>query len=181
MQSIRHNRTILVASTLVLTAFAVFGLLVIDSSVSNCGGNTAALHVCKNFLLTLIVHGYESEEDGFDEVTINTLTSDLTSEELAALFESMSGSAQYSILNPDATISIDKRVPVIVCDVEFNNVPKPTIWNLFRRTTAYAVGYTDGSAELITPQQYQQLNRANFITSEQWIHQRSLQAPGDPP
>jgi hypothetical protein len=49
------------------------------------------------------------------------------------------------------------REIVIVCEREFDNVPTPAPWNLFHRNPAHAVGYSDGTRGLISPEQFDNL------------------------
>jgi hypothetical protein len=154
----------------------VFALVATSSQSSNCGGNSAALHVCSFYPLTLLMQMSEQGLNSRDSETPNTLTSDLTSADLAQVFESMNGSAEYSIRNPDSRFPAGDREVVIVCDVEFGNVPQPTMWNLYRRSPAYAIGFANGTSELITPAEYGRLDRSNFITVREWIHSRSTRA-----
>jgi hypothetical protein len=53
---------------------------------------------------------------------------------------------------------------VIVCERQFGNVPQPTIWNLYHQNPAHAVGYSDGTAGLISPEQFSNLNLASFVS-----------------
>jgi hypothetical protein len=43
------------------------------------------------------------------------------------------------------------RELVIICERRYDNVPTPAPWNLFHRTPAHAVGYSDGTTGLISP------------------------------
>ena len=56
-----------------------------------------------------------------------------------------------------------KREIVIVCGKEFDNVPKPSLWNFYHRNPAHAVGYSDGTADLISPSAYTNLDLSQFI------------------
>jgi hypothetical protein len=56
------------------------------------------------------------------------------------------------------------REIVIVCRKEFNNVPRPAWWNFYHKNPAHAVGYSDGTAELISPEAFTNLNLSGFIS-----------------
>ena len=56
------------------------------------------------------------------------------------------------------------RELVIVCSKEFDNVPKPALWNFYHKNPAHAVGYSDGTTGLITPEQFTNLNFASFVS-----------------
>ena len=53
---------------------------------------------------------------------------------------------------------------VIVCSRSFDNVPQPSLFNFYRRNRAHAVGYSDGTTALISPQQFTNLNLNGFIS-----------------
>ena len=60
-------------------------------------------------------------------------------------------------------ISEKPKTILIVCDKSYDNVPQPTIWNLYKKTPAHAVGFADGSADLITPAQFAALDLSEFV------------------
>ena len=57
------------------------------------------------------------------------------------------------------------REIVIVCPEQFDNIAKPGFWNALRRNPAHAVGYSDGSAGLISPEQFTNLNLSGFVSA----------------
>jgi hypothetical protein len=57
-----------------------------------------------------------------------------------------------------------KREIVIACRKEFDNVPKPALWNFYHRNPAHAVGYSDGTTGLISPEQFANLNLNGFVS-----------------
>ena len=56
------------------------------------------------------------------------------------------------------------REIVIVSRHAFGNVPQPTFWSFYRNHWAHAVGYSDGSAELISPKEFSKLNLSGFVS-----------------
>jgi hypothetical protein len=52
---------------------------------------------------------------------------------------------------------------VIVCSMSFDNVPRPSLSNFYRRNRAHAVGYSDGTTGLISPQEFTNLNLNSFV------------------
>jgi len=56
------------------------------------------------------------------------------------------------------------REIVIVCQREYDNVPLPAPWNLLYRNPAHAVGYSDGTRGLISPEEYQNLFLYGFVS-----------------
>jgi hypothetical protein len=54
---------------------------------------------------------------------------------------------------------------VIVCTKKFDNVHKPGFWNSFFRNPAYAVGYSDGTTKLISPEDLADYNLKGFVSA----------------
>lgn len=52
---------------------------------------------------------------------------------------------------------------VIVCESEFDNVPKSS-WSFDRKYPAHAVGYSDGKSGLISPSQFTNLSMVGFVS-----------------
>ncbi len=59
------------------------------------------------------------------------------------------------------------RQIITVCEREYDNVPKPTLWNFHHKNPAHAVGYSDGTTGLISPMEYTNLNLSMFSTAIQ--------------
>lgn len=53
---------------------------------------------------------------------------------------------------------------VIVSGRVYDNVPTPALWNLYWRHPAHAVGYSDGTTGLISPEQFDSLNQFGFAS-----------------
>ena len=70
-----------------------------------------------------------------------------------------------------------KREIVIVCEKGFDNVPKPTIWNLYRKNRAHAVGYSDGTTGLISPEQFTNLSLIGFVSLSQLATNAEFNSP----
>jgi len=56
-----------------------------------------------------------------------------------------------------------KKEIVIICVKEFDNVPKSP-WAFFLKNPAHAVGYSDGTTSLISPEQFTNLNLTGFVS-----------------
>lgn len=56
-----------------------------------------------------------------------------------------------------------KHEIVIVCGKEFDNVPA-SFWTFYLKYPAHAVGYSDGTAGLISPEQFTNLNLTGFVS-----------------
>jgi hypothetical protein len=62
------------------------------------------------------------------------------------------------------TVGESNREIVVVCGREFDNVSKPGFWNHFWRNPAHAVGYSDGTTGLISPEQFTNLISTGFVS-----------------
>jgi len=127
---------------------------------SNCGGNSGAMNVCKEY-----------------SITIRLIQMDLTNEfnllELAPTNKAIAANAAQSHWIPNANFliktNIDFKNPgnelAIVCATVFDNIPQPTFWNGHRKTPAHAVGYLDGRTELISPKDFKVLDLSSFVSA----------------
>ncbi|MEK7781133.1 MAG: hypothetical protein AAB370_06500 [Verrucomicrobiota bacterium] len=124
---------------------------------SNCGGNSAALANCnqilvcvrlscetKTFLLNTSPMSAE-ERDHFLELGVNHWT----------------GEAQYWVRTNRWDLTSRTQM-VVFCEKAFANVPQPTFFNFYKRNPAYAVGFADGTAQLISPADFAQLDKSDF-------------------
>lgn len=63
---------------------------------------------------------------------------------------------------------------MIVCSRSFDNVPQPSLFNFYRRNRAHAVGYSDGTTALISPQQFTNINLSGFVSLSSLITNSTL-------
>ena len=125
---------------------------------SNCGGNSAALNVCREirFYVQLATNTNDSVLD----------QSLLDSSDQTILFHVVSSywtpDAGYWVRTNHLGESPQKKITV-VCDVVYDNVPLPTLWNFYHRNPAHAVGFSDGTTGLISPADYARMDRTNFL------------------
>jgi len=54
---------------------------------------------------------------------------------------------------------------VAVCPHEFGNMPRPMLLNLYHKNRAHAVGYSDGTAGLISLTEFKNLNLSSFVSA----------------
>jgi hypothetical protein len=60
------------------------------------------------------------------------------------------------------------REIVIVCEKQFNYAPaKPALWNFYTHEYAHAVGFSDGSAGKISPEEFAKLDLHTFVRLSQ--------------
>ena len=58
---------------------------------------------------------------------------------------------------------VSNRAVVIVCESEFDNVPKSS-WSFGRKYPAHAVGYSDGKSGLVSPGEFTNLSMVGFVS-----------------
>ena len=161
---------------------AALGLLMALLSVpilapaTNCGGNAAALAVCKKYAVLAVL----AEINGkavfkFSEIAQYNRT-DLASWST----NSWLGGAGLFV-RTNFSLPKEGRVLVVVCRKQFDNVPQPTVWNFYRKNPAHAAGYSDGSAELISPTEYAALDLSEFDLLSVIVTNQNSMAQSPPP
>jgi len=141
-----------------VTAFVLIGVFLPFTHPSNCGGNSAALAVCKESVLTLRV----VSEDKGEKFNLYGLSPSDTAELVRYANDHwISGSRIF--VRTNIILNSNPTQIVVVCDHAYDNVPQPTIWNGYRKHPAHAVAYSDGSTGLITPKQFKELDLSGFV------------------
>jgi hypothetical protein len=143
-------------TTLIVVASLTLPLL---AQPSNCGGNSYALNACRQITF------YASRLTPTTNWPSNL--NDLDSIDRAYFFglnqSHWTPDADYWI-RTNAFAAATQRQIVVFCDQLYDNVPQPTIWNLFRHNPAHAVGYSDETGGLISRAEFEQLDRHNFAS-----------------
>lgn len=131
--------------------------LLVLARPSNCGGNSAALNNCKQILVHASLfastnsflpdaHQMEAEERG----------------QFLKLGEyHWTGTARYWVRTNNFASTSHTQI-VVFCEQDFDNVPQPTLLNLYKCTPAHAVGFADGSTGLISPLDFARLDKNDF-------------------
>jgi len=144
----------------------VLGLLVAWVSISfvitktNCGGNSAALVYTGE---TAAFIGMELEGNAH---TSHAMFVDLVPPSVwHSAFNFGWGVKSYWVLKK---IDSSETGPVVICAQCFENVPKPTIWNLYRKSPAFAAGFLRGRARLLEMQEFNSLDlhRYEYVTEK---------------
>lgn len=151
-----RKKRVMLWSAFGVCAFVLLGMLVpLVGTHSNCGGNSAAQAQCG---LIAIRAKLEASEGAFQPQHWSQYGRD----EVARLsLKHWTPKATYYVRTNLTTRAADKTV-VAVCDTQYENVPQPTIWNLYRKNPAHAVAYLDGSKGLLTLGEFSKLDLANF-------------------
>ena len=142
----------------------LIGVLLPSMGRTNHGGNGAALTLCSRY-----ARAFQSLRGSSDEAKVITLESLAT--EYPKGFSKDTGvakltKARFLVRKEIAVTPNHPRVPVIVCDRAFDNVPMPTALNFYRKNPAHAVGYSDGTTGLISEGEYQNLDLSGFVDAE---------------
>jgi hypothetical protein len=124
---------------------------------SNCGGNSAALSVVQNLAITAKASTYDGPNHTF-------CFPDATPIQRQALVECAGHLPKRGphYLVATGLIMEDDPQPrrvIAVCDKAYTNVPK----SFFGSPHTHAAGYADGSSGLISPTEFNALDRTKFV------------------
>ncbi|MDB6022310.1 MAG: hypothetical protein JWQ04_2167 [Pedosphaera sp.] len=125
---------------------------------SNCGGNSPALSVCKSCIEELEI-AEEDKPQKFDVFSI----SQSDKSEIARMAQNHWIPESKFFIRTNVDLSSTPKRIIVVCDTQYGNVPQPTVWNGWRENPAHAVGYSDGTAGLISPEEFKTLDLSGFI------------------
>jgi hypothetical protein len=152
---------------LILAVLAVAASLLFDEIFlqrTNCGGNSAALWVCKTFL-DCVASAARSRPG----LSLDALD---WSEASHVFHNGFVAEDEFLIAPPRRLIDPSRRDVVIVCKTLYGNSPRPSFRNLCLRHWAHAVGYSNGEVELVSPAQYAELDLSGFVLAEEWVEGR---------
>ena len=166
MDEMKINRTKLTWWSVVLLsaglAIAIFPGLI--ARTSDCGGNSAALVVCREYANTL-------------RLLLSDKTKRLAVLELAPTNKTNLFIAAQSHWIPDASFLIKTNIDftnpgndlVIVCMQPYENLPQPNLWNGYRNTWAHAVGFLSGESRLMSPEEFGRLDTSQCVAVSKLI------------
>lgn len=147
MKALREFIKIVAIVGIAVAAFYFFVLPALDPT-KKLAGNRAALAMCRWELTTW--RAYQTNSPVFD---FHQLTDDQKRRVI------MFGLNQdFSIRTNFVWGDEPSRKIVIVSARVYDNVPVPPPWNLLWRNAAHAVGYSDGTTGLISPEEFDRLN-----------------------
>jgi len=127
--------------------------------VSNCGGNSAARTYCQNIALDADAIGSDAGNDIFDYKKLPRQQQN----EFTEVDRFWTPDAKYLLRTGPVPVGHGTHEIIVVCDTPFGNVPQPTFWNLHYRTLRHAAGYSNGSVGWLTPTEFAQLDKSNFV------------------
>jgi hypothetical protein len=128
------------------------------ATTKNCGGNSAALHVCKNYALIFDLSRSESSDLHF---SVTNLPTQHHAElgELARYHWVRNARFLVSTASVAREGQHKPRV-IVVCDTAYSNVPER---RFFKAPPTHAAGYSDGSTALISPAEFARLDKSLFV------------------
>ena len=147
----RFIAMLVVGFCIVLMALQILPML---ASTGKLRGNKAMLYECKNTLR--IWKSAEPNSPRFD-------FSKLSHHDAEFILLWADRFDVWSKTNFNWQVNKTKREIVLVYGIQFDNVPKSS-WTFFLKNPAHAVGYSDGTTGLISPEQFTNLNLSGFVS-----------------
>ena len=133
-------------------------------AASNCGGNSAALARVSVYS-KIVSFGAERRPD--HTFSLASATPEEREWITSATRPGWIGDGRYFISTRPVHVALgEPRRVVIVCNRAFRNVPRRF---LFANPPTHAVGYSDGTTELISRERYAALDLSTFIPADQWL------------
>jgi hypothetical protein len=118
-------------------------------------GNRQAILECRNYLF--VASRSKTNSPNFDFSNLSAANKYVYEVRLQPYFNFL---AKTNFVWGNST----NREIVILSQKQFDNVHKPGFWNYFWPNPAYAVGYSDGTAGIISPEEFTNLNLSAFVT-----------------
>lgn len=138
---------------------------------SNCGGNTVAVAYTSQVAMCMKMAINERQTDA--PATFDSL---IPPSSWPEVFQFGCGVKSYWVLK---NITPLESGPVIICAQFFDNVPQPTIWNLYRRNSAFAAGFLREHARLLDETEYNSLDfNKYFLVTKEDVSSQQLEGIG---
>ena len=151
--------------TLCLAALTAVGSLGLPwfSRSTNCGGNTAAWSNCRTIYSQLSL-----ADKGNEAFAVQTLPQEDLAELAKLGHYHWTGDASF-LIKKQLKLSPDSDEIIAFCDTNFDNVPQPTIYNLYKRTPRYAVTLANGKTKLIAPEEFAKIDHSQFVKASDLV------------
>lgn len=169
-----QRRMIGVAAIISVSLLVVGILLPAFAPPPNCGGNSAALSDCRNFVLEIRIWMHEMNGAAFvyeeaDQETRRRL-------QLLGQDHWLGAARLLAQVNGVRVDSESPKTVIMACDMAFDNVPRRWFGKAPMR---HAVAYSTGDVGLISPEEFQELD-LNGFTDLRTLSGESFE-PSDPP
>jgi hypothetical protein len=143
------------AAIVVAALIVIFIILAPNLTSSRLIGNRQAIFQCRNYLFEARLA--KTNSPNFDFSNLPSDVKHYYGIILAPYFDFL---AKTNFVWGNST----NREVVIVSQKQFDNLHKPGFWNSFRSNPAYAVGYSDTTAGIISPEEFTNLNLKGFVS-----------------
>lgn len=150
-----------VIATVTLSAILVLLSFTPMAHSTNCGGNSSALQKVHSLKSFAVSSNFDRGDGSFSFSELSEAELD----HLAALGgSSWNREAKFYVASGKISFSETTRRIVAVCDTPYSNVPEHRvgIWR-WPGPPTHAVAYSDGSTGLISPEEYADINKADFV------------------
>lgn len=144
-----------------LVAILAVGAAVVPplfTPASNCGGNSAALSDVRTYALIARMGATDSPDHTF---RVMMATPEQRKQLARVARDHWVPNARFLVSTaPFSEEQSQPRRIIAVCDTPYSNVPRRWIGSA---PPAHAAGFSDGSAELISPARFAALDRSSFV------------------
>ncbi len=123
---------------------------------SNCGGNSFALSMCRQVGMSAKMYLLE-----YSDATMNDLLYGDPHMFSLSQFQRW-GAEDFWVYSPNRQIKSCEG-PIIICRDKFNNVPQPTLWNLYGENPAHAASNINGDAFLLSVDEYEKIDKEEYV------------------
>ncbi len=139
-------------------------------TVTNCGGNSAALSQVKGIFLIAQASTREASDTSF---AWSGLDPDARASLAMYTHLRWSRNARFLVYTgPIAWDDTQSSRPIVICDTPFNNVPRHWFWSA---PMTHAAAFTDGSTRLMSVGEYARLDLNDYIAVDQLPSLENLQ------
>jgi hypothetical protein len=144
---------IIILSTVLLGAMIIPA---IGPPTCSSGGNNSAQNVCRFYAMELMMYNYDQKNIILNYENVDQETQVLLAERISTHWTK---NADYYIKTTDTKYSSNPKEIIIFCAKPYNDIPYTY---LFDPPYTHAVGYSDGSTEYISIEQYQKIDKTQF-------------------
>lgn len=151
----------IVIATVTLSAILVVLSFTPIAHITNCGGNSSALHRVHSLKNFAVSANFERGDGSFSFSELSESELD----QLAALVgSSWNREAKFYVASGKISFSETTRRIVAVCDTPYRNVPEHRVgmWR-WPASPTHAVAFSDGTTGLISPKEYAGINQADLV------------------
>ncbi|MCK5708521.1 MAG: hypothetical protein KAI43_12805 [Candidatus Aureabacteria bacterium] len=138
-------------------------LIPIITRTTNCGGNSAALWICRSYAVSSLLSSYDNNGVYHPDVK------DYSFKKILKDIEENSWIKDTVILVRKNSVRLDenKKNILIIFSTPYDNCSQSTWFR--KKEMLHAAGYSDGDAQLITPEEYKKIHFSRFINIEELI------------